>query len=166
MCETLCLWSAIITCSRDIPVGTKHWYNICTTSAQHIRLWSAVVQMLYKCFTEDTSILLFLFSCKQRCHNRYPERQSHQAFIWNSRQAYFVIHKFISCLNIMYSWSASFVNIHTQCTNHTYNKSQSFSLYYHLDYSSPWIWKGVSATMADTPFHIQGDVLMLSINWM
>ena len=23
--------------------------------------------------------------------------------------------------------------------------------------TSPWIWKGVSAIVADTPFHIQGD---------
>ena len=26
-----------------------------------------------------------------------------------------------------------------------------------IDRPSPWIWKGVSARVADTPFHIQGD---------
>ena len=28
----------------------KHLYNICTTSAQRLRRWSNIVQMLYKCF--------------------------------------------------------------------------------------------------------------------
>ena len=30
--------------------NTKHLYNICTTSAQLLRRWSNIVQMLYKCF--------------------------------------------------------------------------------------------------------------------
>ena len=33
-----------------IPANTKHLYNICTTSAQRLRRWSNIVQMLYKCF--------------------------------------------------------------------------------------------------------------------
>ena len=32
------------------PVNTKHLYNICTASAQRLRRWSNIVQMLYKCF--------------------------------------------------------------------------------------------------------------------
>ena len=32
--------------------------------------------------------------------------------------------------------------------------------------TSPWIWKGVSATLADTPFHIQGDELSLSATFL
>ena len=28
----------------------KHLYNICKTSAQRLRRWSNIVQMLYKCF--------------------------------------------------------------------------------------------------------------------
>ena len=34
------------------PVSTTHWYayNICTTSAQRLRRWANIVQMLYKCF--------------------------------------------------------------------------------------------------------------------
>ena len=32
------------------PANTKYLYNICTTSAQRIRRWSSIVQMLYKCF--------------------------------------------------------------------------------------------------------------------
>ena len=32
------------------PADTKHVYNICTTSAQRLRRWADVVQMLYKCF--------------------------------------------------------------------------------------------------------------------
>ena len=32
------------------PANTKHLYNICTTSAQRLRRWSNIVQMLYKCF--------------------------------------------------------------------------------------------------------------------
>ena len=33
-----------------LPVNTKHLHNICTTSAQRLRRWSNIVQMLYKCF--------------------------------------------------------------------------------------------------------------------
>ena len=33
-----------------IPATTKHVYNICTTSAQRLRRWSNIVQMLYTCF--------------------------------------------------------------------------------------------------------------------
>ena len=33
-----------------IPANTKHLYNICTASAQRLRRWSNIVQMLYKCF--------------------------------------------------------------------------------------------------------------------
>ena len=32
------------------PVNTKHLYNICTTTAQRLRRWTNIVQMLYKCF--------------------------------------------------------------------------------------------------------------------
>ena len=32
------------------PVNKNHLYNICTTSAQRLRRWSNIVQMLYKCF--------------------------------------------------------------------------------------------------------------------
>ena len=35
---------------RDNPVNTKHLYNICTASAQRLRRWSNIVQMLCKCF--------------------------------------------------------------------------------------------------------------------
>ena len=34
----------------DLPASTKHLYNICTTSAQSLRRWFDIVQMLYKCF--------------------------------------------------------------------------------------------------------------------
>ena len=33
-----------------IPANTKHLYNMCTTSAQRLRRWSNIVQMLCKCF--------------------------------------------------------------------------------------------------------------------
>ena len=32
------------------PANTKHLYTICTKSAQRLRRWSNIVQMLYKCF--------------------------------------------------------------------------------------------------------------------
>ena len=35
--------------SRDVPANTKYLYNICKTSAQRLRRWSNIVQMLYKC---------------------------------------------------------------------------------------------------------------------
>ena len=35
---------------RDFPANTKHLSNICTTSAQRLRRWSNIVQLLYKCF--------------------------------------------------------------------------------------------------------------------
>ena len=33
-----------------IPANTKHLYNICTMSAQLLRRWSNIVQMLCQCF--------------------------------------------------------------------------------------------------------------------
>ena len=33
-----------------IPANTKHLYNTCTSSAQQLRRWSNIVQLLYKCF--------------------------------------------------------------------------------------------------------------------
>ena len=35
---------------RANPANTKHLYSICTTSAQRLRRWTNIVQMLYKCF--------------------------------------------------------------------------------------------------------------------
>ena len=32
------------------PANTKHLYNISTTSAQRLRRWPNIVEMLYKCF--------------------------------------------------------------------------------------------------------------------
>ena len=32
-----------------IPANAKHLYSICTTSAQRLRRWSNIVQMLCKC---------------------------------------------------------------------------------------------------------------------
>ena len=37
-------------CIKCIPANTEHLYNICTTSAQRLRRWSNIVQMLHKCF--------------------------------------------------------------------------------------------------------------------
>ena len=35
---------------------TKHLCNICTTSAQRLRCWSNIVQVLYKCFVFTGSV--------------------------------------------------------------------------------------------------------------
>ena len=37
------------TYSNHIPADTKHFHNICTTSAQRLRRWSNIVHMSYKC---------------------------------------------------------------------------------------------------------------------
>ena len=42
------------------PANTKHLHNICTTSAQRLRRWSHIVQMLYKCFVFTVWIMLAL----------------------------------------------------------------------------------------------------------
>ena len=42
-------WSRIALLMMD-PANTKHLYKICTMSAQRLRRWSNIVQMLYKCF--------------------------------------------------------------------------------------------------------------------
>ena len=41
---------ANVSCLQDWGANTKHLHNICTTSAQRLRRWSNIVQMLYKCF--------------------------------------------------------------------------------------------------------------------
>ena len=33
-----------------VPANTNHLYTIYTTSAQRLRRWSNIVEMLYKCF--------------------------------------------------------------------------------------------------------------------
>ena len=57
--------------------NTKHLYNICTTSAQRLRRWSNIAQMLYKCFV-FTGILCRPTMCPARLpcradmsHSRY-----------------------------------------------------------------------------------------------
>ena len=42
-----------------VPANTKHLYNICTTSAQRLRHWSNIVQMLYKYFV-FTGVIRFI----------------------------------------------------------------------------------------------------------
>ena len=39
-----------VLCLQHAQQNTKHLYNICTTSAQRLRRWPNIVQMLYKCF--------------------------------------------------------------------------------------------------------------------
>ena len=34
----------------NMPQDTQQTQNICTTSAQRLRRWTNIVQMLYKCF--------------------------------------------------------------------------------------------------------------------
>ena len=36
--------------SHCCPANTKHLNNICTTSAQRLRRWANIVQLVYKCF--------------------------------------------------------------------------------------------------------------------
>ena len=49
--QTLGEWLLFAENVRDVePANTKHLYNISTTSAQRLRRWSNIVQMLYKCF--------------------------------------------------------------------------------------------------------------------
>ena len=45
----MCMYAHSLFCPSH-PANTKHLYNICTTSAQRLRRWSNIVQMLYKCF--------------------------------------------------------------------------------------------------------------------
>ena len=48
------------------PANTQHLYNICTMSAQSLRRWSNIVQMLYKCFVFAGKLLYFISSFKIR----------------------------------------------------------------------------------------------------
>ena len=57
------------------PANTKHLYNICTTSAQRLRCWTDIVQMLYKCF-------VFAGICPLRSRDR--EIQHLTLFVLNS----------------------------------------------------------------------------------
>ena len=41
-------YSDLIVWRHNHPADTKHLYDICTTSAQRLRRWSNIVQMLYK----------------------------------------------------------------------------------------------------------------------
>ena len=40
------------------PAKTKHLHNMCTTSAQRLRLWANIVQILYKCFVFAARVFL------------------------------------------------------------------------------------------------------------
>ena len=54
-----------LCCGTGNPVNTKYLYNICTTSAQRLRRWPSIVQMLYKCFvlTSNVGPCLTLVGC-------------------------------------------------------------------------------------------------------
>ena len=45
------LWNEYASCNiqSSNPANTKHLYNISTTTAQRLRRWSNIGQMLYKC---------------------------------------------------------------------------------------------------------------------
>ena len=45
---------------KSYPANTKHLYNTCTTSAQRLRRWSNIVQMLYNCLVFPGSIVFWL----------------------------------------------------------------------------------------------------------
>ena len=45
------VWQGIILLLVGLYLAnTKHLYNLCRTSAQRLRHWSNIAQMLYKCF--------------------------------------------------------------------------------------------------------------------
>ena len=57
---------------NENPANTKYLHNICTTSAQRLRRWANIVQMLYKCFVftychackDDDPLLSMVFTYK------------------------------------------------------------------------------------------------------
>ena len=57
----------------NIPANTKHLYSICPTSAQRLRRWSNIVQILYKCFV-FTVIPMILLSA----HSLLPSTSRHR----------------------------------------------------------------------------------------
>ena len=55
---------------------TKHLYNICTTSAQSLRRWSNIVQMVYKCFVLagiPRIVIFLLFKTEISSYENEPE---------------------------------------------------------------------------------------------
>ena len=65
------------------PANTRHLYNICTTSAQRLRCWSNIVQMLYKCFvfTRLTKIVLLKIMMGGGGGEKLRQRQRRRANI-------------------------------------------------------------------------------------
>ena len=49
-CFQLLCGILFVFCNDLHPANTKHMYSICTTSAQRLRRWPNIVQMLYTCF--------------------------------------------------------------------------------------------------------------------
>ena len=65
----------LITELRTHPANTKHLYNICTTSAQRLRRWSNIIQMLYKCFVFAGQYVVW--TSQQRSVSRVCNKQRH-----------------------------------------------------------------------------------------
>ena len=53
-----------------LPANTKHLHNICTMSAQRLRRWSNIVQLLYKCFVFAGLCITPVYTCNHcRIHS-------------------------------------------------------------------------------------------------
>ena len=64
-CVSVKLYSSMMRSMRHpiekngCPANTKHLYNIYTTSAQRLRRWSNILQMIYKCFMFTAWVILW-----------------------------------------------------------------------------------------------------------
>ena len=47
---------------NTFPANTKHLYNMCTTSAQRLRRWSNIAQILNKCFVFTGFIMIYFIA--------------------------------------------------------------------------------------------------------
>ena len=73
------IWRAVSSDSSH-PASTKHFFNICTTSARRFRRWFNIVQMLYKIFVLRLLGSVFMGSSWPSLAQMWPEA----AFIHNT----------------------------------------------------------------------------------
>ena len=61
----LCLndWVYLYSACLILPANTKHLHNNCTMSAQRLRRWSNIVQLLYKCFVFAGLCIIPVYTC-------------------------------------------------------------------------------------------------------
>ena len=67
--------------AKPYPANTKHFYIVCATSAQRLRRWSNIVQMLCKCFVFARMHMDLTLNSRDECTKGCKHKQQGMNFL-------------------------------------------------------------------------------------